>query len=78
LIFEHYFFKVNQPITNDPPTAPITTDRKVEAFNLKAAIEYSMSNMEMAKEALSDMPPREEQELDPVTLHNQALIGACL
>ena len=45
---------------------------------MKAAIEYSMSNMEMAKEALSDMPPREEQELDPVTLHNQALIGACL
>ena len=47
----------------------------VEAFNLKAAIEYSMGNMEMAKEALSDMPPREEQELDVVSLHNQALIG---
>jgi len=47
----------------------------VEAFNLKAAIEYAMGNGEMAKEALSDMPPREEQELDPVTLHNQALIG---
>ena len=47
----------------------------VEAFNLKAAIEYSMGNHEAAKEALSDMPPREEQELDPVTLHNQALIG---
>ena len=30
----------------------------VEAFNLKAAIEYAMGNHEMAKEALSDMPPR--------------------
>jgi len=47
----------------------------VEAFNLKAAIEYSMGNQEMAKEALSDMPPREDHELDPVTLHNQALTG---
>jgi len=46
----------------------------IEAFNLKAAIEYSMSNMEAATEALSDMPPRGEEELDPVTLHNQALM----
>jgi tetratricopeptide repeat protein 30 len=30
-----------------------------------------MKNMEQAKEALSDMPPRLEEELDPVTLHNQ-------
>ena len=27
--------------------------------------------MEAATEALSDMPPRGEEELDPVTLHNQ-------
>lgn len=46
----------------------------VEAFNLKAAIEYSLSNHDAAKEALSDMPPRGEDELDPVTLHNQALM----
>ena len=46
----------------------------VEAFNLKAAIEYSMGNVDAAKEALSDMPPRQEEELDPVTLHNQALV----
>ena len=26
------------------------------------------------REALSDMPPRLEEELDPVTLHNQALV----
>jgi len=46
----------------------------VEAFNLKAAVEYSMDNLKGAKEALSDMPPRKEEELDPVTLHNQALV----
>jgi tetratricopeptide repeat protein 30 len=57
----------------------------IEAFNLKAAIEYEMKNTEpakvgndavAAKEALTDMPPRSESELDPVTLHNQALIHA--
>ncbi|CAM9439615.1 unnamed protein product [Laminaria digitata] len=46
----------------------------VEAFNLRAAIEHTRKNSEMAVEALSDMPPRREQELDPVTLHNQALL----
>eukprot|EP00752_Nemacystus_decipiens_P017948 g16088.t1 len=46
----------------------------VEAFNLRAAIEHTRKNNEMAAEALSDMPPRREQELDPVTLHNQALL----
>eukprot|EP01029_Cantina_marsupialis_P019421 TRINITY_DN4505_c0_g2_i1.p1 TRINITY_DN4505_c0_g2~~TRINITY_DN4505_c0_g2_i1.p1 ORF type:complete len:676 (-),score=189.80 TRINITY_DN4505_c0_g2_i1:1095-3122(-) len=46
----------------------------IEAFNLKAAIEYQLKNMHSAKEALSDMPPRSEDELDPVTLHNQALM----
>jgi len=46
----------------------------VEAFNLKAAIEYASKNMEAAQEALTDMPPRSEEELDPVTLHNQALM----
>ncbi|CAM9389748.1 unnamed protein product [Sphacelaria rigidula] len=44
----------------------------VEAFNLRAAIEHTRKNYEMAMEALSDMPPRREQELDAVTLHNQA------
>ncbi|TPX62634.1 hypothetical protein PhCBS80983_g00262 [Powellomyces hirtus] len=47
----------------------------VEAFNLKAAIEYHLKNLEAAREALTDMPPRNEQELDPVTLHNQALMN---
>lgn len=57
----------------------------VEAFNLKAAIEYEMrvvepakvaSETNAAKEAMTDMPPRREDELDPVTLHNQAIIYA--
>jgi tetratricopeptide repeat protein 30 len=57
----------------------------IEAFNLKAAIEYDMKSSEpakvgsdasAAKEALTDMPPRSESELDPVTLHNKALIHA--
>ena len=46
----------------------------IEAFNLKAAIEYQMKNYEAAQEALSDMPPRAEEELDPVSLHNSALM----
>jgi tetratricopeptide repeat protein 30 len=63
----------------------------IEAFNLKAAIEYDMRAAEpgraagldasansssAAKEALTDMPPRREAELDAVTLHNQAIIYA--
>lgn len=47
----------------------------IEAFNLKAAIEYQLKNFDAAREALSDMPPRNEEELDPVTLHNQALMN---
>lgn len=38
----------------------------IEAFNLKAAIEYTMKNIDAAREALTDMPPRAESELDPV------------
>lgn len=47
----------------------------VEAFNLKAAIEYQMKNYDAAREALTDMPPRSEEELDAVTLHNIALLS---
>ena len=46
----------------------------VEAFNLKAAVEFAMKNHDEAREALTDMPPRAEEELDPVTLHNVALM----
>lgn len=44
-----------------------------QALNLKAAIEYHEGNMDGAREALMDLPPRSEPELDPVTLHNLAL-----
>lgn len=47
----------------------------IEAFNLKAAIEYQLKNFDMARDALNDMPPRSEEELDPVTLQNQALMN---
>jgi tetratricopeptide repeat protein 30 len=49
----------------------------IEAFNLKAAIEFVLKpgHPEAAKEALADMPPRNEDELDPVSLHNLALMG---
>mmetsp|Transcript_1766 Transcript_1766/g.3945 ORF Transcript_1766/g.3945 Transcript_1766/m.3945 type:complete len:648 (-) Transcript_1766:178-2121(-) len=55
-------------------TAVLKETALVEAFNLKAAIEYIMKSQEAAKDALDDMPPRDEAELDAVTLHNQALI----
>eukprot|EP00931_Biecheleriopsis_adriatica_P094237 TRINITY_DN6790_c0_g1_i3.p1 TRINITY_DN6790_c0_g1~~TRINITY_DN6790_c0_g1_i3.p1 ORF type:complete len:646 (+),score=188.81 TRINITY_DN6790_c0_g1_i3:85-2022(+) len=55
-------------------TAVLRETALIEAFNLKSAIEYMMKSMEAARDALSDMPPRDESELDPVTLHNQALI----
>ena len=32
----------------------------IEAFNLKAAIEYLLKNQDAAREALTDMPPRSE------------------
>eukprot|EP00906_Rhabdomonas_costata_P030121 RCo042517 len=47
----------------------------VEAFNLKSAIEYMMRNLQSAKDALTDMPPRSDEELDPVSLHNTALMN---
>lgn len=42
----------------------------IEAFNLKAAIEYTMKNIDAAREALTDMPPRAESELDPVSTYS--------
>ncbi|CAK65555.1 unnamed protein product (macronuclear) [Paramecium tetraurelia] len=45
----------------------------IEAFNLKAAIEYSIKNYDAAKEALVDMPPREEDELDPCYFDESSL-----
>lgn len=47
----------------------------IESFNLKAAIEFKQDKLDAARESLSDMPPRTEEELDVITLHNQALIN---
>ncbi|KAH8311458.1 hypothetical protein KR044_006465 [Drosophila immigrans] len=47
-----------------------------QALNLKAALEYQDGNVEAARDALLDLPPRAESELDPVTLHNMALTDA--
>lgn len=33
----------------------------IEAFNLKAAIEYQLKNYDSACEAMTDMPPRSEE-----------------
>jgi len=55
-------------------TAALKETALIEAFNLKAAIEYMVKNQEAARDALNDMPPRDESELDAVTLHNQALM----
>lgn len=48
----------------------------IEAFNLKAAIEYQRNNnKKQAKYILTkQIPYREEDDIDPVTLHNQALL----
>jgi len=46
----------------------------IEAFNLKVAIELVEGNFRGAQESLADMPPRREDELDPVSLHNSALV----
>jgi hypothetical protein len=35
---------------------------------MQAAIEFMLKNFDAAREALTDMPPREEQELDPVSV----------
>jgi tetratricopeptide repeat protein 30 len=46
----------------------------IEAYNLKAAIDYMLNNIQEAKDALNEMPYRDDEELDSVTLHNLALV----
>ncbi|KNC47071.1 flagellar associated protein [Thecamonas trahens ATCC 50062] len=47
----------------------------VQAFNLRAAILFVKGDKSSASEALRCMPPRREEDLDPVTLHNSALFN---
>uniref|UniRef100_A0A1I8BXD3 Tetratricopeptide repeat protein 30 n=1 Tax=Meloidogyne hapla TaxID=6305 RepID=A0A1I8BXD3_MELHA len=63
------------PLRSVGNTLQLNESAVIEACSLKFAIEYQMKNMDAAAEALLDMPARAEEELDPVTLHNQALIG---
>jgi len=66
-------FSMNQ---NQPySTAQLRATYLVEACNLKAAIEFDVGNVAAAAATLSQMLPyRSEQDLDAVTLHNQAVI----
>lgn len=57
----------------NPPS--LSCSGLVQALNLKAAIEYQEGNVLASREALMDLPPRSEPELDPVTLHNMSLTG---
>ncbi|KAK6045009.1 hypothetical protein COOONC_17486, partial [Cooperia oncophora] len=45
----------------------------VEALNLKFAVEYKLKNFTGAQEALTDMPPRSEEELDPESIRIRAM-----
>ncbi|CEL94681.1 unnamed protein product [Vitrella brassicaformis CCMP3155] len=56
-------------------TAVLKETCVIEALNLTAAIEFLAGSGDKAREALLDMPPRAEDELDPVSLHNQALMN---
>jgi tetratricopeptide repeat protein 30 len=46
----------------------------VEAFNLLMAIEFDQRHYREAKDALSELPMRNEEDLDQITLHNTALV----
>ena len=46
----------------------------VEAYNLRIAVEWTLGSQEGAETALKSIPPRREEELDAVTLHNLALL----
>ena len=47
----------------------------VEAVNLMTAIEYDQHHYPDAKAALRELPSRNEEELDPITLHNSAIVS---
>uniref|UniRef100_A0A5S6QJ36 Tetratricopeptide repeat protein 30 n=1 Tax=Trichuris muris TaxID=70415 RepID=A0A5S6QJ36_TRIMR len=47
----------------------------IEAYNLKIAIALKLNDYLNAAQAMVDMPRRDETELDPITLHNQAIVG---
>jgi tetratricopeptide repeat protein 30 len=46
----------------------------VEAINLMSALDYDQRHFKEARDALRELPNRNEDELDPVTLHNTAIV----
>lgn len=59
----------------DPSYATALKDTYIiEAYNLKSSIEFDAGNASAAASTLVQMPYRPEQDLSPVTLHNQAII----
>lgn len=57
-----------------PNSQALKQSALVECFNLKAAIEFNLRQFANARDALQDMPQRKEEDCDPVTLMNQALV----
>jgi len=47
----------------------------VEGINLLTALEYDQKHFKEAKAALRELPGRNEEELDPITLHNTAIVN---
>ncbi|KAH0795453.1 TPR Domain containing protein [Histomonas meleagridis] len=46
----------------------------VEALNLMSALDYDQKHYKEARDVLRELPNRNEDELDPVTLHNTAIV----
>ena len=68
--------------TNDEELKPIqnTTELEdsffIEAYNLKATIEYELGDFDQAKQSLLlDMPFRVDEDLDAITLQNHAILN---
>jgi tetratricopeptide repeat protein 30 len=47
----------------------------VEAINLMSALDYDQRHFKEARDVLRELPNRNEDELDPVTLHNTAIVN---
>ncbi|XP_065194085.1 intraflagellar transport protein 70A-like [Sycon ciliatum] len=47
----------------------------VEAFNLRAALLWKAGDATQARKCLTDIPPRSVEELDPISLHNDAIMN---
>eukprot|EP00158_Paraphelidium_tribonemae_P005773 Partr_v1_DN27517_c1_g1_i2_m30850 putative Plays a role in anterograde intraflagellar transport (IFT), the process by which cilia precursors are transported from the base of the cilium to the site of their incorporation at the tip len=59
-----------------PNSQSLHESRLVESYNLRAAIEYQLENLDIANDAMAEMPYRLEEDLDAVTLHNKAVLEA--